>query len=678
MKAVDKNPALKQAVSASRSKKLAAAAGARHDNEQVKKSTTVKSTVPAGINQKTLRTSRDLKDSKTTAKTATKTAAAKNVKKDTGQTELNRTYKKEDLKKAVAVKQSEPAYYEDYASDFESDDEVEKSSEKKLGSINAKDENLNRKKIGGEVTNQDVKTETTTGNGQPDLSTANTTSTTKIKRTERPETSQVAKIRTTIELQNDLVYRPNRAKELLDIISLNTAVFEIVNVEPIDYKEFMKDFGQINTKQVGIQSIERKDAEVQLEIQSTLDHKSTQTSAELGGASQENHYNYSIDELFRLKKFLFKAESILNQLLLARNRSNEIDQSECKRFGRLFRLDCQFNQLITFHEFYGYDSSGPKSSAALSNTLAVFWCQNRINQLLYCREKISSNLAIEAGLYVLATQNGTLLIYDLTDRNPIKSNLNLPDLKIAGVDKSRMVSSSFSTLFLPENQHKSKIVKLSSLQSDENFKKTTKLFSLDEAGNLLIWGLEKVKNQNLSLDCKLGKGMSPLSKFKLTLYESLSLTNILSSRDFKLADGYTFSTFEKATNPVGSFDYLLPALDQSGQLWVQHFKNNTTLKKSFRLPINLSNTVLSIDFCSADPTLFLVVSSDGIVTLFDLEIVQPLYVWQLQPGIVKASWLNCEGHRCFMVLDSSNRILVYDLNHEPLHQPVQTIASDVK
>ena len=419
-----------------------------------------------------------------------------------------------------------------------------------------------------------------------------------------------------------------------------------------------------------MQSIESKDAEIQLETQSNLEHKATQTSAELD-ASKE--YNYSIDELFRLKKFLFKAESILNQLLLVRNKSNEIDQSECKRLGRLFRLDYQFNQLITFHEFHSYGSN--RSPAGLWNTVAVFWCKNRVSQLLYCREKISSNLAIENGLYILGTENGTLLIYDLTDRNQSKSNLNLPDLQIAGVDKNRMVSSSFSTLFLPENLHRSRIVKLSSLQSDEKFKKTIKLFSLDECGNLLIWSLEKVKNQNLSLDAKLGKGMSPLGKFKMTLYESLELKNILLSRDFKLATGHTFSTFEKTND--SDLDYLVPVLDQSWQLWVAHFENNTTFKKLFKLPVNLSNSVLSIDLCPADQKLFLVASSDGTVTLFDLETVQALYVWQLSAGIVKVSWLNCELHRCFLALNNSNQLLVYDLNHE-LHRPVQTIESDLK
>ena len=290
---------------------------------------------------------------------------------------------------------------------------------------------------------------------------------------------------------------------------------------------------------------------------------------------------------------------------------------------------------------------------------------------------MSPNLAIENDIYVLATENGTLLIYDLADRNQSKSNLHLPDLQIAGVEKSQMVSSSFSTLFLPENLHQSRIVKLSSLQSDENSKRITKLLSLDECGNLMIWCLEKVKNRNLSLDCKLGKGMSPLSKFKLALYESLSLESILFSRDFKLAAGYTFSTFAKANNADDNFGYLLPALNQSGQLRVVHFAHGTTLKKSFKLPTSLANTVLSIDFCCSDQTLFLVVSSDGMVTLFDLNIERALYVWQLSPGIVKASWLNCELHRCFVVLDNINRILVYDLNHE-LQQPVQTIASGSK
>lgn len=672
MKAVDKFQADKQRASASRNRKLTAT-GVRNE-KQVKKST-VKSNVPAATAPKASRTSRELK-----------TATVKDTKRNGGSKELNRTYKKEDLKKADAVRKSESAYYE---SDFESDDEPDKGGEVKNQSpARAKGElkddlkdhlkNDLKTKNGEE---KDAKTENdenrpnATVNGQPDPTHA---STTKLKRTERPETGQVTKLRTTIELQKDLVYQPNRAKELLDIISLNTAMFEIVNLEPVDYSEFMDRFGQINTKQVGVQSIESKDAEVQLETQSNLDHKQTQTSAELDH-SKEDHYNYCTDELFRLKKFLFKAESILNQLLLARNQSNEIEQAECRRFGRLLRLDSQFNQLITFHAFQGFgeNSSNPKTrpSNALSNTLAVFWCQNQISQLLYCREKVSSNLAIENGLYVLGTENGTLLVYDLTDRNQIKSNLNLPDLQIVGVDKRRLVSSSFSTLFLPENLHKSRIVKLSSLQSEANFRKIIELFSLDECGNLLIWHLEKVKNQNLSLDCKLGKGMSPLSNFKLSLYESLDLKSILSSHNFKLAINFAFSTFEKVANSDGNFDYLLPVLDQNGELRVLHFENKTTLKKSFKLPINLSNTVLSIDFCSFDQTLFLVAASDGTVTLFDLEIIQALYVWQLSPGILKANWL--KRRHCFVVLEASNQILIFDLNYE-LRQPVQHIEAGSK
>lgn len=688
MKAADKLQADKQRASASRSRKLATTAATtavRNEKQQAKRSTTVKSSVPAA--SKTPRASRDLK-----------TATVKDSKRDARPNELNRTYKKEDLrqvadlkqtaelKKTADLKQAAKKSESAYESDFESDDEPDKGDDVSLQPAstedNFKEEPKNNFKVDDlKVKNgeeKDVKNgesgPNAAGNGHPDPTHATTT---KLKRTERPETSQVTKIRTTIELQKDLVYQPNRAKELLDIISLNTAMFEIVNLEPIDYQDFMDRFGQVNTKQVGLQSTESRDAEVQLETQSNVEHKQIQTSAELDH-SKEDHYNYSTEELFRLKKFLFKAESILNQLLLAQTKSNEISQAECRRFGRLLRLDSQFNQLITFHEFRGYgeDPDEPKtrSSNALSNTLAVFWYQNQISQLLYCREKVSSNLAIESGLYVLGTENGTLLIYDLTDRNQNKSNLNLPDLRIAGVDKRKLVSSSFSTLFLQENLHKSPVVKLSSLQSEANFKKIVQLFSLDECGNLLIWHLEKMKNPNLSLDSKLSRGMSPLSNFKLSLYESLDLKSILSGQDYKLAVGFTFSTFERANNSDGNFDYLLPALDQSGELRVLLFENKTTLKKSFKLPVNLTNNVLSIDFCPSDPTLFLVASSDGTLTLFDREITQALYVWQQSPGIRKANWLKCQHFYCFVVLETSNRILVFDLNHE-LHRPVQSIEA---
>ena len=426
---------------------------------------------------------------------------------------------------------------------------------------------------------------------------------------------------------------------------MNTVEFELANVEPIDYKEFMDTFGTTNTKQIGVQSISSKDAEIQTENQSNYDEKHVQVPCELNYSEIEEHS--SIDELIRLRKFLLKAENILNQVITKQR--NEISANDLRKFGKLIRLEQQFNQLITFHN---YDDS---TTFKASNTLIVLWNQNTINQVLYCREKISSCLAVERGAYVLGTENGTILVYDRTTGNQNKSNLNLPDLRIDGLVKDCLISCSFSTLFLSENPHKSRIVQLADVKRDESFKQMIKLLSLDESGIMSIWNLEKVKNLNLSLDNKLGKGMTPLSKFRLNLSESLDFKKILSISD------QVFATFEL----INHTDYLLPVDNE-----IIYFENNT-IKRKFKLTVNLSNSISSVRYNNG--TLFLAASSDGTVTLFDVTIVKAIYVWQI-PGIIKLNWLN---YLCFAVLDSKNKLSIYDLNQQ-LAEPIQCILDDSK
>ena len=372
--------------------------------------------------------------------------------------QLNRTYKKEEFKNAKIIKSlnnktvdSKNVDYKlnskkierkdeiDYESDFEDFDEEDHLVDT---SVDKKDEN----KLENEIEN-------------------------KASNLKRPETTQIKKLRLTT---NDLI--KNRAKDLLDIITLNTVEFDIANLQPIDYKEFMNNVNnQTNTKQIGIQSTDSKDIEIQLENQLNLSEKSIQTPCELHSKTTDNYGN-SIDELLRLKKFLFKAESILNELI--QSKLNFEINDELGKFGKLFRLDYQFNQLITFHNY------NDLTTFKQSNTLIVFWYRNKPNKVLYCRERVSSSLAIDNGIYVLATQNGTILIYDLTNRNQAKSNLNLPDIKIDGVNKENLVSSCYSTLFLHENLHQSRIVKLSSFKKNENFRQQIKLASLDEQGKI--------------------------------------------------------------------------------------------------------------------------------------------------------------------------------------------------
>lgn len=480
----------------------------------------------------------------------------------------------------------------------------------------------------------------------------------------RPSTTKIDKFRTANQaiknvygIKNDLVYRANqnkvnRAKELLELITLNTVEFELVNILPIDYKE--PAYEAENVKQIGIQSIECKDVEIQLEKQLNLIEKSTQTPFELK-SNQDNHFS-SINELFRLKKFLLKAENILNQVL-TKSKEIEYKAEDLKKFGHLFKLDYQFNQLISFHSFNDL-------AYRMNYSLVIFWDQNQTRQVLFCREKVCSSLEIENGIFILGTENGTILIYDITNRNQIRSNLNLPDIKIEGLNKEDLTSCSFSTLFLNENIHKRKIIKLDYMTDNDSLSQSFKLISFDEQGNLLVWKLEKLNNLNLSLDPKYGKGMTPLSKFRLNLTESFNFKELLLKNEIKLNASFIFSSIEKISSD--DLDFLVPISNDNHKPEIIYFENKTTLKRKFSS--NLSNPISFIDNMHR---LFLTASEDGFVNLFDLDIEKSIYIWQLN-NLVKLNWLHLEFCCCFVALDSRNKIRVFDLNSK-LAEPVEVI-----
>ena len=166
--------------------------------------------------------------------------------------------------------------------------------------------------------------------------------------------------------------------------------------------------------------------------------------------------------------------------------------------------------------------------------------------------------------------------------------------------------------------------------------------------------------------------MSPLGKFKLVISESLNLIKLFTTNERKLKSNFIFSTFEKIKNlDTSNFDYLIPMIDENQVLQILHFENNVIFKKSFKLPINLSNSISTIQSFAK---LFLTASLDGTLTLFDLNVVKAIYVWKLD-GLIKCDWLNVVDYYCFISLDNKNRISIYDLNQK-LEEPIQIIDGD--
>ncbi|KAJ7386827.1 hypothetical protein OS493_006857 [Desmophyllum pertusum] len=601
--------------------------------------------------------------------------------------------------------------FEDYDDDFEDDADEEGDDEE--ASIDVQDHSGMQELLQAiNAENQDARASSREGREETKEHSEPST-----KEKVRPTTGSRGRINFVAAKQKQITDKVasrtrRRGQELMHLIDLDVAVFDIFDLPPLnEYELYIKNFGRSDTKQAYVQcnedNVEKEVQTEEIETRTKWTQNPASDSAGFGDDEDDLQEDLSsltekanIDSL-RLSKFLQRATQTCLILL-----EENISEQANTQFKERKDMTCSdgFIQLATKHVYlegrpvkcvhispvqthfvlvaYGPVKDQSKVTSKIHNSiqekgLVCFWNTNEPSEpqkvlicestpMCCCLSPSKATLAF-AGL-----EDGSLVAWDLREsslmhyfsRISVGDNeiiLRPPTFSTAGVlKKTRAILVQLCQYFpsscLVTAATSARASGGSNLMSDDMLGLSFQLATLEENAAIYLWVVVELDRAN-SAGSESDLGLSPGGKIKLMKSSSISLQSPF--RDFRSTMSLQALIMRFLPHDP---NHIYVGTDGGYVLHCERHGGRAPPKAHRPVIENLVN-IASLDLSPWQLPCMLAGSEDGNLWLFNLKNELPLLSWSTSTGgsgILSVQWSRSKPS-VFYVLDSNSNLHIWDL-----------------
>lgn len=462
-----------------------------------------------------------------------------------------------------------------------------------------------------------------------------------------------------------------RAKDLMQIVKLNTLSYNIYDNPSINYEVFVKLFGKKTAKQAATQTVERGECETQTESITSQDKSVQHPFAAQGGQGPFEMSCATRCDPFKLSHFLLKAEKIV-QLVSEEDgeRRSANERSSAKSAKRIMKTPAGSEQFCAaFYKlvcsplaknmpisFLANDSQYLFSAQAMvkdggEKSLVCLWPLEQTTNpehLLIARSLVSCCGSASNGRVVAGMSDGSLALWELREPRHMHKEVLL------GSASCTLRSPSFSTACATSANamHQSAVIAVKTLSGNDE-ERGCQIASIDEEGLVVLWEIQETFQKDTSY---MEEGMHPGGSVKLLKKTSIVALKAASK------ERHSVRCVGTPPNEVANI-YLGTACGKVVRS--ARFSDNSMLPLEYGVEFcELISAVTCIDFNPVKCTSFLVGYDDGTLSLFSLQDSNPQIVWDAADTnlseLRSVQWVRNKPS-VFVVLDSTSTIYLWDL-----------------
>ncbi|XP_078377920.1 cytoplasmic dynein 2 intermediate chain 1-like isoform X2 [Oculina patagonica] len=598
--------------------------------------------------------------------------------------------------------------FEDYDEDFE--DDADEEGDEEEASLDVQDHSGMQELLQAiHAENQDARASSREGReDSEDLSEPSS------KEKLRPTTASRGRINFVAAKQKQITDKVasrtrRRGQELMHLIDLDVAVFDIFDLPPLnEYELYIKNFGRSDTKQAYVQCNEDNlEKEIQTEeIETRTKWTQNPASDAAGFGDDEDDLQEDLSSLtekanidsLRLSKFLQRASQTCLILL-----EESISEQANTQFKDRKDMTCSdgFIQLSTKHPYlegrpvkcvhispvqthfllvaYGpVKEQGKATSKAHNNIqekgLVCFWNTNEPSgpqKVLICESapKCCCLSPSKATLAFAGLEDGSLVAWDLRESSSMHSfsRISVGDSEII----LRPPTFSTAGVLKKDESHLSPVVSIlpvvmpgdsarasggSNIMSDDVLGLSFQLASLEENAVIHLWVVVELDRAN-DAGSESDLGLSPGGKIKLIKSSSISLQSPF--RDFRSKMSLQALVMRFLPHDP---NHIYVGTDGGYVLHCERHGSRAP-PKAHRPAIESLVNIAAVDLSPWQLPCMLAGSDDGNLWLFNLKNEIPLLSWSSSTGgsaILSLQWSRSKPS-VFYVLDSNSNLHVWDL-----------------
>lgn len=593
--------------------------------------------------------------------------------------------------------------FEDYEEDFEEEDEEEEVPQGKDDEMNqvlrALDEENERLYNDSKKTDRYSRDDSSDDRGQGHRDDSPDEPVTRS----RPKSSGINFLSAKRQVMSQQAYgkTSKRARDLLQMIELDTVSFDIMDLPPVkEYELYIRSFGRSDTRQAYVQT---NDDAIERDIQTDeIDMRSkwTQHPAEdfAGSGRGDGEKDFQEEEqsqmnkqqdLGRLSKFLQQAGQVVSILLdeerspektgeLSANKS-KISMSE--GYTELSMLSILQGRHVEFAYFaptqpnmlltvYSKPVESNPSNPVNGNGIICVWNTNEPSypqRILACESqpRCCCFSPYKTSVAFAGMVDGSICAWDLREPPSLHKSveydkkehlLRFPTYNTAGILESENHISPVTTInpvitYLDEDRRQE------SDSEESGVGMSFQLVSSEDQGTINFWVVAELSNADIA-GSEIDLGLSPGGKIKVVISSSIKLDTLV--REARtLGPVRSFEMQISPTDPnhfyIGTDGgYVLHGLRFGNRAFPRTF---TTLSDT---PVDVRN----IDFSPFGHPCFLVTTEEGCVHLFGTKTAKPLLSWPSK--IWGTRNLKCvrwsRSRPCvFYVLDDRSQLYTFDI-----------------
>ncbi|XP_077484875.1 cytoplasmic dynein 2 intermediate chain 1 [Amblyomma americanum] len=464
-----------------------------------------------------------------------------------------------------------------------------------------------------------------------------------------------------------------RAKDVLEMVSLDSMTFQVFDIPPTTYDVYITTFGRADAKQVLVQTDLGDDEECQTET-IELKEKWTQHPPHdykgFGGSTNETspdskaQHLQSGEDVMDLFDFLKNSSDLMLRVieedLACKTRRNRKQASEVNGFsGGFLRLDplpfarrsrisfvC-FSRLCPNYLATGHDLSSlqPEDASAVipGDTIICTWNLNnptKPTDILVSHNQVTCCYWSPLDAVSLATGSldGSIELWDLREKFCLSKAVVINNEELSSCEEYSMKMPAYSTASLFESEcHFAKVVDIRCWTQDEvhGSSESAKqhrvspgsspegyhVWSLDEEGTLVSWAVTEAQSEPGGSLTDLG--LAPGARLRL-----------IRASAFRVADFFPPSYDEETRDGLKTFGMaqldatrVLVATDIGMILHLDLYKAKTSPKVFKPKHKSLVAQECWISLSPHHPSFFLVASQNGALRLHFLEYEQAVWEW---------------------------------------------------